>query len=152
MSFNVLTGAAITAISLATELVNQPIPLTSRIKKMILRMNTKKMITDFWIRESVFEIQYATTRRMMPVMSGFANQRAMLGRSAEDGSKRSRETDARRVEMPKEARRIAKTTRRNVSIQMIEEKTNPIRHHPGFLNVGKEQINIYRPSRVSRMR
>ena len=126
ISFIVLTGAAITEISFATELVNQPISLTSKINKTILIMNTKKIITPFCNRVSVFEIQYATTMRMIPIMSGFTNQRRIASRGAEDGSKRSREIDARRVEIPSEARRIAMTTRRNVIIQMIREITNPI--------------------------
>jgi hypothetical protein len=56
--------------------------------------------------------------------------------SAEDGSKRSREIDARSVDVPSEARKIARTTRRNVSIQMIMEKKTPIRHHIVFLMSG----------------
>ena len=120
ISFIVLTGAAITEISFATELVNQPIPLTSKINKTILIMNTKKIITLFWNRVSVFEIQYATTMRMMPIMSGFTNQRRIASRGAEDGSKRSREIDARSVEMPSEARRIAMTTRRNVIRAIVQ--------------------------------
>jgi hypothetical protein len=59
-------------------------------------------------------------------MNGFTNQRRIASRGAEDGSKRSREIDARSVEIPSEARRIAMTTRRNVIIQMIREITNPI--------------------------
>jgi hypothetical protein len=139
ISFIVLTGAAITAISFARELVNQPIPLTNIRNRVILKMNTRKRMRTFCIFERVFEIQYATTMRMMPIMSGFTNQRRIASRSADDGSKRSREIDARSVEMPSEARRIAKTTRRNVSIQMIRETTNPIRHHIVFLMSGRSR-------------
>jgi len=126
ISFNVLTGAAITEISFAIELVNQLIPLTSRINKIILITHTRTMMTPFCNWERVFEIQYATTRRRIPKMNGFTNQRRIASRGAEDGSKRSREIDARSVEIPSEARRIAMTTRRNVIIQMIREITNPI--------------------------
>jgi hypothetical protein len=143
ISFIILTGAAITAISLATELVNQPIPLMSRIKRTILKMNTKKTIILFWNQESVFEIQYATTMRTIPKMSGLTNQRRFASMSADDGSKRSRESAARSVEIPSEPKRIAMTPLRNVSIQMIREKTNPIRHHIVFLIVGKVQVNTF---------